>query len=268
MRPDLAGKVALITGGTAGVGLATGLELGAAGAQCWLTFRFGSADEDAIRAAFAERGAPEPVFVQSDIGLAEDNAELVARLQAEVECLDIFISNAANALIVGELGDWSLRGLQQSVRGSVWPTLGICQALIEAFGAPPAYVIAMSSDGPDHHAPGYGMIAATKAMLEAAVRYLAVELGPRGCRVNAIRSRGVPTKSLDAVFGPELRAFTAGHAPERWWVPAEEVAGAALALCSGRLDAINGQVLTIDRGGAFADNLMGLFVERERRGAS
>lgn len=263
MRPDLAGKTALVTGGTAGVGLATGLALGAAGARCWLTFRLGSADESEIRAKFAELGAPAPVLVQSDIGLAEDIEELVRQLRGAVDRLDVFVSNAANALVVRRLDDWTLRGLQQSVRGSVWPTIGITLALREAFGVPPRHVVAMSSDGPDHHAPGYDMIAASKSMLETAVRYLAVRLGPEGCRVNAIRSRGVATSSLDAVFGPELRSWMHRYAPARWWVPADEVAGAVLALCSGRLDAVTGQVLTIDRGSAFADNLMRLWCERE-----
>lgn len=269
MKPDLAGKVALITGGTSGVGLATGLALGAAGARCWLTFRMGTADDDAVRAQFAEVGAPEPVLVRSDAGLAADIDDLIDQLRRSiggVDRVDVFVSNAANALVVRELADWSLRGLQQSVRGSVWPLVGITLALREAFGAPPRYAIAMSSDGPDHHAPGYDMIAATKAMLESAVRYLAVRLGPEGCRVNAVRSRGVATRSLDGVFGSELRTWAAQYAPERWWVPAEEVAGAVLALCSGRLDAVAGQVLTIDRGSAFADNLMRLYDEREELG--
>lgn len=263
MRPDLSGKTALITGGTAGVGLATGLALGAAGAQCWLTFRLGSADEDEVREAFVRAQAAPPVIVQSDIGRADDIEDLASRLKREVSSVDIFVSNAANAVVIQELPDWTLRGLQQSVRCSVWPTIGITLALREAFGTPPRHVIAMSSDGPDHHAPGYDAIAATKSMLETAVRYLAHRLGPEGTRVNAVRSRGVATRSLDAVFGADLRTWASQYAPEHWWVLAEEVAGAALALCSGRLDAVQGQILTIDRGSAFADNLMRMFAERD-----
>jgi len=263
VRPDLAGRVALITGGTAGVGLATGLALGAAGATCWLTYRWGSADPDDVRARFAEVGAPEPVLVQSDVGSAEDHEALVAQMREQVEHVDIFVSNAANAVVIRDLEDWSLRGLQQSVRYSVWPTIGLTLALRDAFGAPPRYVIAMSSDGPDHYTAGYDAVAATKAMLESVVRYLATRLRPEGSRVNAIRSRGVRTASFDAVFGEALRDWASGLVPERWWVEPEDVAGAALALCSGRMDAVNGQVLTVDRGTAFADNLMRLFVERE-----
>lgn len=263
MTPDLAQRTALITGGTAGVGLATGLALGGAGARCWLTYRWGSADPDEIRARFAAAGAPEPVLVQADVGSAEDTAALVERLASELDRIDIFVSNAANAVVIRELEDWTLRGLQQSVRYSVWPLVGTTLALRSAFGAPPRYIVAMSSDGPDHFNVGYDAIAATKAMLESVVRYLAARLIDEGARVNAIRSRGVKTASLDEVFGPELRSFAERYAPEHWWVPEEEVAGAALALCSGLLDAVNGQVLTIDRGTAFEDNLLRLFDRRD-----
>ena len=58
---DYTGKVVLITGGTKGIGLATGLAFARHGAQVYLTHRWGSADEDEIRARFAELGAPAPV---------------------------------------------------------------------------------------------------------------------------------------------------------------------------------------------------------------
>jgi NAD(P)-dependent dehydrogenase (short-subunit alcohol dehydrogenase family) len=267
VKIDLQGRVALITGGTAGIGLATALAMGERGAQCWLTYRWGSADLDALRQRFAALGAPPPVFIQSDVGSAEDTTALLDRLAEELERVDIFVSNAANAVRIQSMEDWSLRGLQASVRYSVWPTIAIAQGLRERFGSP-RYIIAMSSDGPDTFTHGYDAIAATKAMLESIVRYLATRLRPEGCRVNALRSRGVPTASLDAVFGAELRDWVSGYAPDEWWVPAEEVGQAALGLVSGRMDAVNGQVLTIDRGTAFSDNLMRLYAERDALGLS
>lgn len=263
MTPDLHGRTALITGATAGVGLATGLALGGAGARCWLTYCWGSADPDAVRRRFAERDAPAPVLVQADVGSEDDTARLVEQLREQVDAVDIFVANAASAIVVRELDDWSLRGLQQSVRYAAWPLVGTTLALRRAFGSAPRYVVAMSSDGSDHYTVGYDAIAATKSMLETLVRYLAARLGPEGCHVNAVRSRGVRTASLDRVFGVELREWVARYAPERWWVPPEEVAGGVLALCSGRLDAVNGQVLTIDRGTAFSDGLMHLYASRD-----
>ncbi|MCB9689937.1 MAG: hypothetical protein H6735_33160, partial [Alphaproteobacteria bacterium] len=63
-RP-LAGRTAVVTGGTRGLGRAIGLRLGSAGARVWLTHRWGSADEGELRAAYAEVDAPEPCIVAS-----------------------------------------------------------------------------------------------------------------------------------------------------------------------------------------------------------
>ncbi|MCA9492643.1 MAG: SDR family oxidoreductase [Myxococcales bacterium] len=252
---------ALITGGTAGVGLATGLALGRRGVRCCATYRWGSVDPDEVRARFAEAGAPEPVLVQSDCGSAEDTDALLQELVERTDGVDILVSNATSAPVVRTLDDLTLHGLQQSVRYGAWPLVALTKGLRTAFGRSPRYVVAMSSDGPDHFHPGYDAVAASKAMLETLVRYLATHLRPEGTRVNAVRSRGVPTASFQAVFGEEVERFARRHAPAHWWVPAEEVAGAVVALCSGRMDAVNGQVLVIDRGAAFADNLMRIYDE-------
>lgn len=258
-------STALITGGTAGVGLATGLALGARGVRCWLTWRWGSADPDEVRARFAAVGAPEPVLFQADCGSAEDTATLLEALVERTDGVDILVNNATSAPVVRTLDDLTLHGLQQSVRYGAWPLVALTTGLRTAFGRSPRYVVAMSSDGPDHFHPGYDAVAASKAMLETLVRYLATRLRPEGTRVNAIRSRGVPTASFEAVFGDDAVRFARRHAPAHWWVPAEEVAGAVVALCSGRMDAVNGQVLVVDRGAAFADNLMRLYDDRDVR---
>ena len=75
----LAGRCVLVTGGTRGIGLATGLAFGRLGASAVLTHRWGSADEDAIRVAFAEAGAPEPDIVEADAGHGPDLDALLAR---------------------------------------------------------------------------------------------------------------------------------------------------------------------------------------------
>ena len=68
MLNDFHGKAVLITGGTKGIGLATGLAFGQAGAHVTLTHKWGSADEDEIRQQFADCGAPEPKIMEADAG--------------------------------------------------------------------------------------------------------------------------------------------------------------------------------------------------------
>ncbi|MCK5250284.1 MAG: SDR family NAD(P)-dependent oxidoreductase, partial [Spirochaetaceae bacterium] len=69
---DLSGKTALITGGTGGIGLATALELGAAGANTVITYRWGSTEEEVILKLFADRGAPKPLVLEADVSREED----------------------------------------------------------------------------------------------------------------------------------------------------------------------------------------------------
>src|SRR5215204_4496166 len=82
MVNDLHGKAVLVTGGTMGIGLATGLAFGTYGARCILTHKWGTADEDEVRARFAEIGAPEPMIVQADVSNAEDTSALLDAIKA------------------------------------------------------------------------------------------------------------------------------------------------------------------------------------------
>ncbi len=255
------GQTVLITGGTAGIGLATGLAFGALGARCVLTYRLGSADEGEIRATFAAAGAPAPRIELADVSRAEDTASLLARMSAWTDRVDVFISNAPGAVVVPSLSEWSERALQKSIHYSAWPMVAYTKAIHEAFGRWPRYIIGMSSTGPEHYSAGYALAAASKSVMETLSRYLTHELRREDCRVNVIRSRAVRTRAFNEAFGARFQAFAAPYATERHWVSPEEVANAAVALCSGRLDAMKGQILTVDRGTTFSDNLMRLYME-------
>ena len=67
MRNDFTNKAVVITGGTKGIGLASGLAFGKQGAHAYLTHRWSSADEDEVRGKFAAIGAPEPAIVEADV---------------------------------------------------------------------------------------------------------------------------------------------------------------------------------------------------------
>jgi NAD(P)-dependent dehydrogenase (short-subunit alcohol dehydrogenase family) len=88
---DYKGRVVLITGGTKGIGLACGLAFGRLGAHVWLTHRWGSADEDAIRAEFARAGAPEPRIVEADASKTAETKNLMALIAEHHEGVDVFI---------------------------------------------------------------------------------------------------------------------------------------------------------------------------------
>ena len=100
-------------------------------------------------------------------------------------------------------------------------------------------------------------------MLETLCRYLSYRLFDEGVRVNVVRSRLVATENLWATFGREFEEFCERFNMRRQFVTCEDVANSIYALCSGMLDAMNGQVVMVDKGTSFFDNLMRLYEERE-----
>lgn len=256
------GRTVLVTGGTAGIGLQTALSFGSIGARTVLTYAWGSADEDAVRQQFVDRGAAEPMFVQADVARPEDTEALMERLRSECDGIDTFISNASVATTPKSLDDYDARALLQGIGASAWPLVAYTKAIRATFGAWPRYVVAMSSDGPDRFSVGYDFVASSKAVLETLVRYMTWHLRDHDIRINALRSRGVRTASFEATFGQELDHVVRALDAEHRYVPALEVARAAVALCSGWMDAVNGQVLTVDRGTAFSDNLQRIYEAR------
>lgn len=248
-------RVVLITGGTRGIGLATAQAFARAGDQVVVTHAWGSAEAQEIEEAF--RDAPRaPLVLQADVGSASDRSELMAALEVRFDAVDVFVSNATMGNLPASFEDYDERALLQSIGYGAWPLVGHLQALHRTFGRLPRYAIAMSSDGPDHFSHRYDFVAASKAVLETLVRYLTYQLRDEDIRINAVRSRSVRTATFELTFGPRVDEVAERFGSPSLFVLPEEVAGAAFALASGLMDAVAGQVLTIDRGTAFSDNLL------------
>ena len=99
--------------------------------------------------------------------------------------------------------------------------------------------------------------------MEVMCRYLNYRLFTEDVRINVVRARAVRTASLRATFGGGFEAFLDRANMARDLIEPEEVANAILALCSGLMDGVSGQVLMVDRGGTFRDDLMRMYNERE-----
>jgi NAD(P)-dependent dehydrogenase (short-subunit alcohol dehydrogenase family) len=266
MKLNFDGKVVLVTGGTKGIGLATALAFGAHGAQTVLTYRWGSADEDDVRRRFSAAGAPDPLIVQADVSQPGETAALMDEIARRHASVDVFVSNAAGGVLVKDIADLTERALLKTIRYGSWPMFDHIFQIHRRFGAYPRYAVAVSSTGPDRFSINYDLVAASKAALETLCRYLSHRLMDQDIRINVVRTIGVLTDAFHTTFGPEASAFFLERVRAERFVSADEVAGAILALCSGRLDGMRGQTLTVDHGAGFFDSAARLYAEQAQAG--
>jgi len=239
----LAGRTALVTGATRGLGLAIAHKLCAGGVHVLVNYAH---DDEAAKAAVAELGElPGSVdLVRADIATAEGSEQLVSAVRATGRRLDILVHNAASwhpmSAIRADIAD-----LHADITTAVDPLLRLAPALDELMSAR-GRVLAVSSNGADRVIPGYVGLGTAKAALEALVRYLAVELAPRGIAVNAVSTakldKGPDTPN--AAMVPVLAARTPAG---RLTAPAD-VADVVALLCAEEAAWIHGQVITVDGG--------------------
>jgi 3-oxoacyl-[acyl-carrier protein] reductase len=181
-----------------------------------------------------------------------DTAALFTTLRKRCAGLDVFISNVAAAPPVKRFEDYEKRALHWSIDATVWPMFAYLRRAREVFGTYPRHVVGLSSAGAEQLGPNYDFVAGCKSLLETLARYAACRLP--GVNVNIVRGGVVPTESLRALVGPGFREFAERWGLARQFMAPEEIAGVILALCSGLLDGVNGQVLTVDRGTGFAES--------------
>ena len=250
-------KTVLITGGTKGIGLATALQFAEAGAQVYLTYKWGSADQEEIFKKFEKIEAKKPILLEADVSVSDDTDELLTEIKKTSDSIDIFISNVGFALRTPQLDDYEKRSLYKTLDYSTWPIIDYTRKIKEIFGKYPEHVVGISSDGPDHYYQGYDFVAASKALLEFFGKYLSVHLFKEGSRVNIMRFGTVDTESFSIIFGEDFFDYLKENGiPDTMVLQPEDCGKAIFALCSGYLNAINGQIITADLGATLHDNMM------------
>jgi enoyl-[acyl-carrier-protein] reductase (NADH) len=138
--------------------------------------------------------------------------------------------------------------------------------MLETLGTLPRYVIGMSSTGVDAYSRGYDFMAASKAVMETLCRYFDYRLRGSDVRINVIRGCNVRTLAFRDTFGRDFEEFASRFSGKEHSLDPKDVADVVLALASGLLDGISGQVITVDRGITFFDNVMRIYEEREQLG--
>ena len=250
---DLRGQVALVTGGSRGIGRATALALAQAGADVALSYLNSPRDAQEVGEEVLGRGR-RTLVARADLSDAEDVVNLVGAVEEHLGRLDIVVSNAAGGgfrPLLEVTPENFAYAMDLNVRSFMLLMQTAAPLLTRGEGRPGrSRAITLSSWGAERALPFYGAIGATKAALESMTRHFALELGPRGVNVNCVRAGVVDTGAIRSLPGAEalLEARRAKSLAGDRNLTAEDVANAVLFLASPLADMIQGTTLIVDGG--------------------
>ena len=242
---DLTGRVAIVTGGSRGIGRAVSEGLAAQGARVVVASRKADACEE-VAAAIRDAGG-EALAVPAHLGEPEDAERLVAATVEAFGGVDIVVNNAANAL-AEPLGGITLAGFDKSfavnVRGPVL-LVQACLAHLEVSGH--SAVVNVVSAGAFLPSPGRSLYAAGKSALLSFTRSMAAELAGRGIRVNALAPGPVDTDMVRNTGEAGVAGMARATFMGRLASP-DEMVGAVLYMVSDASSFMTGQCLMVDGG--------------------
>lgn len=246
----LEGKKALIMGLANNRSIAFGIATSLKEHGARLAFNYvGEAIKKRVEPLSAELGG-EFTF-QCDVSNDEqikEAASLVKECWGTVDILVHSIAFANREDLGGRFIDTSRQGFQTAMDISAYSLTALCHAFEPVFSEN-ASVITMTYLGSSKIIPGYNVMGVAKAALEASVRYLAYDMGPKGIRVNAISAGPIKTLAASAVSSfKDSYACMAEHSLLRRNVSALDVGGAAVFLASDLAHCITGEVLFVDSG--------------------
>lgn len=242
---SLDGKVALVTGGSRGIGLAIALELASRGADIAFNYlRNHNAASAAVQAM--ESLGVRCLRVRAHLGDEEKINDLFDAIESEYGRLDILINNAATGVQRPALEletrhwDWTLNVNAKAP----W----LCSVRAARLMPEGGHIVNITSEGSRRVLPYYFSVGVSKAALEAVTRYLAVELAPLGISVNAVSGGYVDTGALDHFPNREQMLESGHNTPVGRMVTARDIAKTVVFLCSPDAEMIRGQVILVDGG--------------------
>src|SRR5216110_1070978 len=250
------GKRGLIMGLANERSLAWGIARAVAGEGAELAFSYqGEALEKRVRPLAAELGSD--LLVDCDVSDMKALDKTFAALKERWDTLD-FVVHAIGFSdkneLRGKFVDTSMDNFLMSMNISVYSFVAVAQrarALMTGGGS----LLTLTYYGAEKVIPHYNVMGVAKAALEASVRYLAVDLGAKGIRVNAISAGPIKTLAASGISGfKDMLHYVSERAPLKRNIDAEEVGKTALYLCSDWGSAVTGEVMHVDAG----YNIMGM----------
>jgi enoyl-[acyl-carrier protein] reductase I len=242
----------LITGVLSNRSIAYGVAKACAREGAALAFTYVNDDlKDRVAKLAAEFG-PCPVL-RCDVTSDADVDALFAALAAEWGALDGLLHSIAFAPREALTGDYleslSREAFRMAHDISSYSLAALAKGALPMMQGRQAAVVTLSYLGAERSMPNYNVMGVAKASLEANVRYLALSLGPKGIRVNAISAGPIKTLAAAGIGGfGKILAYNEKIAPLRRNVTTEEVGNAAAFLCSELASGITGEVVYVDAG--------------------
>ena len=247
----LKGKIALVTGGARGIGLAVAKAMAAEGAVPVIA----DINEDGARDALSTLGHAEGLALGADVADEASVAAMIAAIVARYGRLDILVNNAGiggnTPFLDIELAAWN-RTIAINLTGAFLVAQAAARVMVKGGGGKIVNIASLSGQRGGHGRAAYG---AAKAGLELLTKVMAVELAEHGINVNAIAPGAIETEMAKFAHDQATRAAYNYHIPMTRYGTPEEIADAAVFLCSDESRYVHGHTLNVD-GGFRAAGLM------------
>jgi 7-alpha-hydroxysteroid dehydrogenase len=242
----LDGAKAIVTGAGAGIGRAIAETFAGAGAAVAVTDLDAAAAESVAEGIVAAGG--RAFGAGCNVTKEEDLVGAVDRAVAEFDGLTILVNNAGGG--GPKPFDMPMADMHWAFELNVFSVFRLCQLaaphIEKAGGGSILNITSMAAENRNRRMASY---ASSKAAESHLTRNIAHDLGPMGIRVNAIAPGATRTTALQSVLTPEMEAAMLKHTPLKRLGEPEDMANAALFLCSPAAAWISGQVLTVSGGG-------------------
>lgn len=198
------------------------------------------------------------IIEQCDVTKDEEIGSFFNKVRDGFGSVDILIHSVAFANkdeLKGGYVDTTREGFRVAMDVSVYSLAAVTKHAVPLMEGREGSIITLTYYGAEKVVPNYNVMGVAKAALEASVRYLSADLGPKGIRVNAISPGPIKTLAASGIGGfRDMLNHAAEKAPLRRNVSAAEVGKTALFLCSDLGSGVTGEVLYVDAG----YNIMGM----------